>query len=88
MNEVVEQFYLLREIGVGAVEIGSISFEDSRKKMEQENRFKASELDSFFEVLKGRGINNMKELAIASDRILGGIIADLMCVFSEMETTE
>jgi hypothetical protein len=81
----VEWFFLLREIAVNSVEMGAISLGACRSKLQEMNLYKAHELDNFFMVLENRGIKDMKELAIASDRVLGGIIADLICVFDDLE---
>ena len=66
----------LRNIAVEAAEAGVENFDQLRESLAAAG-YDAQTLDALFTALGQRGIDSMDELAGASDRLLGGVIADM-----------
>lgn len=66
----------VKDIAVEALESGAKSFEDFKKKA-IESGISPELIDAYINALKQRNIQSLEALASASDRTLGGIVADL-----------
>lgn len=66
----------VKDIAVEALESGAKSFEDFKKKA-IESGISPELIDAYINALKQRNIASLEALASASDRTLGGIVADL-----------
>jgi len=66
----------VKDIAVEALEGGAKSFEDFKAKA-LENGVSLELIDAFISALKQRNISSLEEIASATDRTLGGIVADI-----------
>lgn len=66
----------VKDIAVEALESGAKTFEDFKKKA-IESGISPELIDAYINALKQRNIESLEALATASDRTLGGIVADL-----------
>lgn len=75
-NKGTRALVALRNFGVEATEAGATSLETLNGVM-QKLGFTQVETDRMITALQGRGVASMEDLGTASERTLGGIIADL-----------
>jgi hypothetical protein len=75
----------VRNIAIEAREAGVKNFEELRARMLE--TFDPATVDAFFRGLANRGIDNLEELANASDRVAGGVVADMQAAGVQFKDT-
>lgn len=78
----------LRDLGVEAMEAGVADLDGLRKYLELSGKYTTQQIQQIFQALQQRGITSLEQLAEVSDRVGGGIIADLAAMgFAFAEVT-
>jgi TP901 family phage tail tape measure protein len=72
-----EAIIALKNVAVEAKEAGVKTLEELKAKMMADARFTPEQINALFQALSQRGIKNLDQLAEASSRTGGGIIADM-----------
>jgi len=67
----------LRDVAIEAGEMGAQSLSQLEQAMLSSGQFTQGEIDRLMTAFQQRGITSMEQLETASDRTLGGIVADL-----------
>lgn len=67
----------VRNIAIEAMEAGAQTLAELEVKLKATGQFTESEIRALMDALRQRGIESMSQLSDASDRTLGGIVADL-----------
>lgn len=67
----------LQNLGIEAMEAGAKSLEDLKARMRASGKYTEEQIAQLFQAFANRGITSLDQLANASDRTGGGIIADL-----------
>lgn len=75
----------LKNISLEAQEAGLTSLQALEQKLIDSGQFTESEITALFAALNQRGITSLEGLAGASDRVLGGVVADLVSFGVEFE---
>lgn len=73
----MEALKSLRDLGIEAKEAGVKDLEGLRQNLLQSGKFTVQQIEQIFAALKGRGVTSLDELIDVSDRVGGGIVADL-----------
>ena len=73
----VEALISLQNMATEAIELGVVTAEQFGATLIEQGILSAEQWSAFAEILETRGIRTMEDLTNASDRTLGGIIADL-----------
>lgn len=67
----------MQNISIEAMDLGIQTIDELGAHIVKQGILSAEEWEAFAEVLRGRGIETMEQLANAQERTLGGIVADL-----------
>lgn len=67
----------LKSVAIEAMEAGSTSLSDLQGRLAASGQFTQEQIRILFQALSQRGITSLKSLADVSDRVGGGIIADM-----------
>ena len=67
----------LKNIAIEAGEVGASTLEDLGNALRQHTKLNETEISQLIEAMRNRGVESLDQLLSASDRTLGGIIADL-----------
>jgi TP901 family phage tail tape measure protein len=70
-------------IAIEAMEAGATSLDDLQSRLRDSGRFTEEQIAALFQALSQRGITSLEQLAGASNRELGGIVADIQSISSE-----
>ena len=67
----------LRDLAIEAIEAGAKNLEELEARLRESGQFTEGEISAIFQALSQRGITSLEQLSGASDRELGGVVADI-----------
>lgn len=73
----------VKNLAIEAMEAGATSLKDLETKLRESGKFTEEEIATLFQALSQRGITSLQDLAGASDRELGGIVADIQSISTD-----
>ena len=78
----------LKNIIIEAKEAGITGMEELKQKLMESGQFATEDIDGLFQAMQQRGIGSFEDLLSASERTLGGIIADMVSLGVQFKDAE
>lgn len=73
----------VKNLAIEAMEDGAKSLADLEARLRESGKYTDEQITTLFQALSQRGITSLEQLAGASDRELGGVVADISAISSE-----